>query len=156
MTFHLTKSQIALGLAGAVTTFVVTGLVMHSRAVPVPTSSMSAPPLWAAPVADVPVPQASAQRLAALTPDRQGGPRGACRQDVQWLCGDVARGGGRIAQCLAQHRSEISEGCRAAIQQRRMERQQRHGAASGHPQARIEPSARIIAVPDVQASSVNE
>jgi len=160
MSIHFTKSQIALGLAGAVTTFIVGGLAMHSRAVPVPTPSASVQPLWVEPVADVPVP------FAVRTPDRQGGPRAACRQDVQRLCGDLTAGGGRIVQCLAQRRSEVSQGCRAAIQQRRMERQQQrqsmrdrrqtNGAGYAHASAGAQPSARIITVPDAPSSSIQE
>lgn len=35
----------------------------------------------------------------------------ACRGDAQKFCKDVKAGEGRIAQCLEQHRSELSENC---------------------------------------------
>ena len=34
-----------------------------------------------------------------------------CQADVEKFCADVEPGGGRIAACLRQHRSELSEEC---------------------------------------------
>ena len=42
-------------------------------------------------------------------------PREACRADVERLCKGVAPGGGRIAKCMRDHRSEISPDCRASL-----------------------------------------
>jgi hypothetical protein len=39
--------------------------------------------------------------------------REACQADVAKLCADVKPGGGRIAACLQQHSSEVSDSCRA-------------------------------------------
>ncbi|AYD01486.1 hypothetical protein NCHU2750_21010 [Neorhizobium sp. NCHU2750] len=39
----------------------------------------------------------------------------ACRGDFQAHCSGVAPGGGRIIECMRQHASELSAGCRAAI-----------------------------------------
>jgi cysteine rich repeat protein len=36
----------------------------------------------------------------------------ACRDDIAKLCKDVKPGRGRIAQCLREHREELSPGCR--------------------------------------------
>jgi Cysteine rich repeat len=167
MPLHFSKSDIAVGFAGALAGFVVASFVTHSSALPVPVPTVAASAAAAVRVADAaPTPQASAQPAQpgnAHTPDRQAGPRAACQQDVRQLCGDVTPGAGRIVQCLAQHRSEISESCRSAMQQRQMERRQQrqsmrewrqtNGAASGHAPARMQPSARIITVPDAQPSS---
>ena len=37
---------------------------------------------------------------------------GACRDDVKKLCGDVQAGGGRIADCMKAHESQLSPGCK--------------------------------------------
>ncbi len=39
----------------------------------------------------------------------------ACRQDYRALCSDVPMGGGRVAACLSDHRTELSPDCRAAV-----------------------------------------
>jgi hypothetical protein len=39
----------------------------------------------------------------------------ACRSDVQSLCPSVKPGGGRVAQCLQQHASELSPACKAQL-----------------------------------------
>jgi Cysteine rich repeat len=41
--------------------------------------------------------------------------RSACEADVAKLCAGVQPGGGRIMQCLAQHKTEVSDGCKQAI-----------------------------------------
>src|SRR5581483_8620429 len=38
--------------------------------------------------------------------------QGACKQDVQKLCANVQPGEGRIAQCMKQHQSELSDACK--------------------------------------------
>jgi len=51
---------------------------------------------------------------AAAQPAEKGG---ACRPDVEKFCKGVKPGAGRIVQCLEQHESELSGGCRASIEQ---------------------------------------
>lgn len=69
--------------------------------------------------------------LAAFADDAPvpptGGALAACRQDVQTLCPNVPRGGGRIAACLKSHASDVSPDCKTALK-----------AAHGH---RGQPSA---------------
>ena len=50
--------------------------------------------------------------------------RQACQADVQKFCGDVKPGGGRIKECMMQHKDDLSPGCRDAL-----------GAAHAHRQA---------------------
>jgi Cysteine rich repeat len=40
----------------------------------------------------------------------------ACQTDMQQLCKGVEPGGGRIAHCLKENDSKLSQGCRSAIQ----------------------------------------
>jgi hypothetical protein len=56
-------------------------------------------------------------------PPPHGGPMAACKPDVQTLCADVQRGGGRIMECLKSHADKVSPECKAAIQAAR----DRHG-----------------------------
>ena len=46
----------------------------------------------------------------------------ACQGDVQQFCQDVRLGGGRLAQCMQQHASELSPSCKAALAQARPHR----------------------------------
>jgi hypothetical protein len=41
---------------------------------------------------------------------------------VQQYCSDVSPGGGRIAQCLRQHKSQLSTTCQAELAQARSSR----------------------------------
>lgn len=50
-------------------------------------------------------------------------PRHACRADVERLCKGVESGGGRIAKCMREQRSEISADCRTALKAARERRQ---------------------------------
>jgi hypothetical protein len=43
----------------------------------------------------------------------------ACQCDVQQFCEDINPGGGRLAQCLKQHESELSSTCKAEFAQAR-------------------------------------
>ena len=59
--------------------------------------------------------QAMQQRLQEMSD--------ACESDVQRFCKDVRLGGGRLAQCLQQHASELSATCKAELAQARPHRQ---------------------------------
>jgi hypothetical protein len=45
--------------------------------------------------------------------------RVACSADVERLCKDVKAGHGRVRECLKAHQAELSDGCKAAIQEAR-------------------------------------
>jgi len=47
---------------------------------------------------------------------------GACMSDVKALCGSVQPGGGRIRDCMKEHRAQLSLTCKAAIADRMLER----------------------------------
>jgi hypothetical protein len=59
--------------------------------------------------------------------------RAACAADFKKLCSDVQPGGGRIRQCIAAHKDELSQGCRDALAQARAHRQAQ--GAAGEPQS---------------------
>ena len=59
--------------------------------------------------------------------------RTACAADFKKLCSDVQPGGGRIRQCIAAHKDELSQGCRDALAQARAHRQAQ--GAAGEPQS---------------------
>jgi hypothetical protein len=62
----------------------------------------------------------------------EGGPmQGACKTDLQALCGSIQQGGGRIRDCMRQHRTELSAACKVAIADRMLERSAQRGAATG-------------------------
>jgi len=46
----------------------------------------------------------------------------ACRNDVKALCGSVRPGGGRIRDCMREHRAQLSNACKLAIADRMLER----------------------------------
>ena len=47
-----------------------------------------------------------------------GGPRGACKVDLEKLCAGVQPGGGRIRECMKAHRDQLSDACKTAIASR--------------------------------------
>ncbi len=59
---------------------------------------------------------------ALSQPANGGGIRRACGADIQKFCGDVARGGGRVRQCMIQHRNDLSPDCQAALANARTDR----------------------------------
>jgi hypothetical protein len=51
-----------------------------------------------------------------------GGPvRAACQSDIRALCGAVQPGGGRIRDCMREHRAELSAACKIALADRMLE-----------------------------------
>jgi hypothetical protein len=41
--------------------------------------------------------------------------RSACAADIEKLCPGIQPGGGRIVQCLKQHKTEVSDTCKEGI-----------------------------------------
>ena len=74
----------------------------------------------------------------ALALAEEGPGRGACKNDIKTLCGSVQPGGGRIRDCLRDHRSEVSQACKLAIADRMLER--RHTTGSGAPGSQRPPA----------------
>lgn len=63
--------------------------------------------------------------------DAQSGPlHGACMNDVKQLCASVQPGGGRIRDCMKEHRAQLSTECKVAIADRMLEHQ---GQAASKP-----------------------
>lgn len=67
-----------------------------------------------------------AQNAPPAPPPGESGGRGelakvreACRADVDRLCKDVKPGHGQIRECLKAHAAELSDGCKAAINEAR-------------------------------------
>jgi Cysteine rich repeat len=54
---------------------------------------------------------------------------GACASDIKALCGSIQPGGGRIRDCMKEHRAQLSNTCKLAIADRMLERR----AASPQP-----------------------
>jgi cysteine rich repeat protein len=64
------------------------------------------------------------------------GPREACKGDVEKLCPDVKQGGGRIIECLKEHKDQVSQACSDAMARARAEHHPPAGAggqSSGQP-----------------------
>ena len=64
--------------------------------------------------------------------------QGACMSDVKMLCGSIQPGGGRIRDCMREHRAELSTACKVAIADRMLE----HGRSQSGGS-----SAAIMSVP---------
>jgi hypothetical protein len=64
--------------------------------------------------------------------------QGACMSDVKTLCGSIQPGGGRIRDCMREHRAELSTACKVAIADRMLERGRSQSGGS---------SAAIMSVP---------
>lgn len=54
---------------------------------------------------------------AAAAQGPMAGVRAACQADLQKLCAGVQPGGGRIKQCLKEHKDQVSTGCKSALAQ---------------------------------------
>jgi hypothetical protein len=48
--------------------------------------------------------------------------QGACASDIKAMCGSIQPGGGRIRDCMREHRAQLSMACKAAIADRMLER----------------------------------
>jgi Cysteine rich repeat len=59
--------------------------------------------------------------------------REACRNDVKALCGSVQPGGGRIRDCMSEHRAQLSSACKLAIADRMLERKASRSANGSTP-----------------------
>ena len=55
--------------------------------------------------------------------------QGACMSDVKTLCASIQPGGGRIRECMREHRAQLSIGCKAAIADRML--QHGHNQSAG-------------------------
>ena len=65
--------------------------------------------------------------LPTLASAQQGGVRGACMSDIKTLCGSVQPGGGRIRDCIREHREQLSSGCKMALVERIQQRRESRG-----------------------------
>lgn len=91
---------------------------------------------------------AAAFVLGAPGPLEQG--QGACRSDIKTLCGGIQPGGGRIRECMKEHRTGLSAACKMEIADRMLERAD-HRGAMGNAAIRQVPgggSATVRTVPD--------
>ncbi len=69
-----------------------------------------------------------------------GGPREACRSDVQTFCQGVQPGGGRIKDCLQDHYKQISDACYTALKNAPQHPPQgQRGGNNGGPQGGSNP-----------------
>ena len=70
--------------------------------------------------------------IPTLAPADPGAGRGACLRDIKTICAGVQPGGGRIRNCIKEHRAELSAECKSALAERLMTRRQnRQGGAGG-------------------------
>ena len=61
----------------------------------------------------------------------QGGlMQGACMNDIKSLCGSIQPGGGRVRDCMRDHRTQLSIACKAAIADRMLERSRGQSAGA--------------------------
>lgn len=66
-----------------------------------------------------------------------GNPMGACKPDVEKLCSDVQRGGGRVLACLKQNADQLSDACKDSLLKMR---RKTHSAAGQTPAEPSPPS----------------
>lgn len=62
--------------------------------------------------------------LPTIAQAEPGPGRGACLHDVKTLCAGVQPGGGRIRDCIREHRAQLSQECKMAIAERMSQRGQ--------------------------------
>jgi hypothetical protein len=54
---------------------------------------------------------------------------GACTNDIKSLCAGIEPGGGRMRDCIREHRASLSAACKAEITDRMLERAGHRGGA---------------------------
>jgi hypothetical protein len=104
-------SRVAPYLVGAVAAVLLTATLATAQSVLLPAQApAAAPPATAMPGADTP-------GRGARTGERREGraAMGACRADMQSLCGTVERGKGNKMRCLIENRAKASADCQTAI-----------------------------------------
>jgi hypothetical protein len=67
---------------------------------------------------------------AAAAQGAMAGVRAACQADLQKLCAGVQPGGGRIKQCLKEHKDQVSTGCKSALVEMKANKRAGSGAAA--------------------------
>lgn len=60
-----------------------------------------------------------------------GGGFAACEADKAKLCGGVEPGDGRLIACVMEHEAELSEGCRAAVKNKKSEEARQKKKSAG-------------------------
>ena len=60
--------------------------------------------------------------VPALALAEGGAMQGACMNDIKSLCGSIQPGGGRVRECMREHRAQLSMACKAALADRMLER----------------------------------
>ncbi len=71
--------------------------------------------------------------VPTLAQAEPGAGRGACLRDIKTICAGVQPGGGRIRDCIREHRAEFSQECKAAIADRMLARRQNRQGGAGGP-----------------------
>jgi hypothetical protein len=64
--------------------------------------------------------------------------RAACQSDAQTLCPGVRPGGGRILDCLAQHKDAVSDACKQAVMKARQAQGQGESPGQGQGQSQVQ------------------
>ena len=59
--------------------------------------------------------------------------RRACENDVKSLCPGTQPGGGRIKECIKEHREQLSSGCKSALAEQQKQRQGNRSRERGNP-----------------------
>lgn len=57
--------------------------------------------------------------LSGLASAQSSDPRGACKADYDKFCAGIAPGGGRVVACLEGKRDQLSDTCKAALDNRK-------------------------------------
>jgi hypothetical protein len=92
-------------------TVIAAQAVLADDLLPSPPSSTppsSGPPSSTPPSSQSPPTQGPSQQAVAEA-------RAACDTDIQKLCPGVPPGGGRILNCLKQHKDQVSDVCKQAV-----------------------------------------